>query len=147
MSFLKEEAKPRAVQTLLIYTPTQLEALDKDLQANFNGLKTRRHIERFFVKDGAGSFKHGLFHINPARYWATDDKVVQWAKWRERKFPFNQRAAYDEMAAERGLIRGEERAMAGVKRSALIEYEGRYGRPYSVGEQHIIEDVPDYTPA
>lgn len=99
--YAKEEPKPRVLQTLRVYTDAELAALDKELQTTFNGLRTKRDLERFWVRDGAGSFKDGVFHRNPSTFDATDHKLAQWARWRGRKFPFDQRVAYEQWADQR----------------------------------------------
>lgn len=94
--YAQEEPKARALPQIKTYTETELQALDAELQSRFNGLRTKHDLERYWVRDGAGSFRDGVFQRRPAAFEQTEHKLYQWARWRAHKFPFDRMATYGE---------------------------------------------------
>ena len=85
-------------------TDADIEVMEKEIQANFGGLLHRTDLERWWVRFGAGSFRQGVFHRAPVAFAIVEEKYEAWARWRQRKYPFDRMAFYAKWAEQDGHV-------------------------------------------
>ena len=108
--FTKQNAEAKKVwreANLVVLTEAQLKDMDAEL-VNFNKLGTKQGLFKYLVHKGGAVWIPGAqIAVRPNRYEVVMDMIEQWSRWRERKFPFDQRMAYERIAESRGLIAEE----------------------------------------
>ncbi|MHB8674634.1 MAG: hypothetical protein ACYDAK_13285 [Candidatus Limnocylindrales bacterium] len=77
-----------------LLTDAECEKMDIEIQKDFNGLRTRKHLFEYIVKLGGGTMKEKVFLVDPQSFRAATDTIEQWQWWRQRTFPFDRIAAY-----------------------------------------------------
>lgn len=121
-TFKNETKEPAAKMPEKTYTETELAELNIVIEEEFNGLKTRRDLERFYTHDGAGTILHGIFHVNPNMIKKTEEKVAQWSGWRRRKYPFDRLMQYERMAEQSGEVARKKTIVPHGTGGAEFEY-------------------------
>jgi hypothetical protein len=90
------------------FTGAELELFDEKVK-RYNYLRTRRDLEKFYVEMGAARYcfppnQHTIMfkfdEKNPSflAIDRIDNKILQWSKWRQKRFPMARIADHDRMS-------------------------------------------------
>lgn len=152
MRKFQDKVKESTVEHKKIYSDTELRTMNEVINKDFNGLRSKKDLEKFYAHEGAGSVRNGIFSVVPGQFQIIDDKLDQWSRWLAKTYPRDRLLDYEKMAEQSGEVAREKKEEKVIKkflrRSALIAYKEKHGVEYQVPEGvRIEEDVENLTEA